>query len=507
MQLYKYLLLFSVFIYVLIILYFHTGILKVTTNHIEQHISPWDRQGVAPIRNNNKVLQVEFVNRNQTFDKTVRKENSDFIENEYEDNTNLDKSCKMSENSTQTKNCVFSANGSFYAVGNIYIFSAYYDNRNLDSVRIRLIGMRRLDRTDTIICGLKSEFYKFQSIAEEYELSENHGKLYGGWIFSCQLPSLSTIKPQNIFLSISTNENNGILDFDKATVVPVQHYSNRTLNSTTTHQSFGVCIPPIFGDLSLTRLIQFIELTRILGANQITIYNYNVSNNLEKILKHYTEKGYVELVDWKLPRDVTMNQIWYNGQLLTVQDCLHRNIGKFQLLGFTDLDEFIIPRKKYNWEEMIKSIIETISLQRKIQNIAGFSFKSAFFNPKQVPDASQQLIYLQLLKRTLLLSSLRTKVMVYPEKIFEMGIHHISKTLFQNLTVIDVPSTLGIIHHYRSCGQTYEQLYSMDCDITMKDTDILRYANELVDRYRTTILDTVNLYRPLIRHTNKNSTT
>jgi len=67
----------------------------------------------------------------------------------------------------------------------------------------------------------------------------------------------------------------------------------------------------------------------------------------------------VTLIPWILPSSVTAQSIWYNGQLLAVNDCLYRTSHAFNYVAFNDLDEFIVPHSAANWSLMIEQLMTT----------------------------------------------------------------------------------------------------------------------------------------------------
>jgi hypothetical protein len=76
-------------------------------------------------------------------------------------------------------------------------------------------------------------------------------------------------------------------------------------------------------------------------------------------------------VDWKpltLP-DIQPNfrhlfQWYYNQidayfwpqELLELNDCLYRNLYKYEYLAIFDIDEIIVPQNAYNWSQLISEI-------------------------------------------------------------------------------------------------------------------------------------------------------
>ncbi len=80
---------------------------------------------------------------------------------------------------------------------------------------------------------------------------------------------------------------------------------------------------------------------------------------------------YQGFVDWK---PLTLPNIqpnfrhlfqWYFDQiggkfwpqeLAELNDCLYRNLYKYEYLGVFDIDEIIVPKNAYNWSQMISEI-------------------------------------------------------------------------------------------------------------------------------------------------------
>lgn len=387
----------------------------------------------------------------------------------------------------------------FRKVGNVSIFSVYFDNRQSMIPNIRIIALKQFLSEENLICHFEYRGRWITIMADSYEMCENHGRFYGGWIYSCKVPNKLLQKSSmisSLYLS-STFLLNMRVKFNitaKTMIYESDHILNQGHKQPVMLQqkrNFGMCLPPLFGDVSLSLLIQFIELSKILGASHFTFYKHNISETVEKILIYYQNLGEVTVVNWTLPPEVSEREIWYHGQILAIQDCLYRNMARFEYLIFVDIDEFIIPKNEMTWIEMLNS---NINNDKMPELTAGYSFKSAFFDPKQIPDMSQQLTFLQLLHRNAVYSTLRTKLIVRPQMVFEMGIHHASKLMNMNLTVLEIEPDIAIIHHYRPCIINYEP--NMKCYRSVRDDTILKYEEVLVEQYKDIVRNTVKLFVP-----------
>ena len=54
--------------------------------------------------------------------------------------------------------------------------------------------------------------------------------------------------------------------------------------------NYSICVSPLFGSVLAKRLVEFLELTRILGAQQVFFYDFHVSSVIERVLRFYQDK-------------------------------------------------------------------------------------------------------------------------------------------------------------------------------------------------------------------------
>ncbi|GFR73396.1 UPF0392 protein F13G3.3 [Elysia marginata] len=442
-------------------------------------------------------------------------------------------------------------------------------------------------------------FTKIKVQATAYEMCENHSKKYGGWIYSCPVPSRlvnltvsPSIFPHTVTLvrtdfryvkDISTLENIQLLPLkkdlkehmfktnsggsrsgegnqrrDTATHISLLENIAENGNVANTGHSLdskdnagtrntkdcinqskdtsestkresqkpciGVCVPPMYGALPLHKLINFIELCSILGADKVFLYSHDSPEILLRYLRHYTgpNPGVLSLVRWNIPlipqklqakepdlstksatsstvSDSTADQpqqlslenvdmdeppssysdqtVWNHGQLLAVQHCLYSNMADYDWLLFMDIDEMLVPKNVSSWPELIQQNLKDMHFASDAftqDKLAGFSFQSAFFQQDFRNHVTNSIDYFQFLHRTQQTSSKRSKMLVRPRRVFELGIHHLSKPVVvseeekererdkhpkdlsrkeKDSTVYKVPPSTALIHHYRKCVQ------------------------------------------------------
>ena len=331
----------------------------------------------------------------------------------------------------------------------IYVVSSFYDNRTSPPMLRMLAAVLHGKKTELWCHFNNSNGNPDSSKLKFYEMCENHNLPYGGWILSCEIPESFAVSC-SVMVSTSPATDSSAEE-ENIVSVAIEHIIPQKQK-----ERFAVCVPPVFGNVSASKLVEFFEMMHYLGAEKIFIYVATESRSIQRVLKFYQKKNIAILLPWKLPFDdaLTMNMktkagtnkfmitsIWYKGQSLAINDCLYRSRLNFEYVLFSDLDEILIPKSNhYNW----KSVIEAI----KRDNASGYSFKSAFF------DLDRDSAFMSFNSiRTLEFSPKRNKVMVHPERVFEMGIHHVSSSVPGHVTygVYHVPESVAFIHHYREC--------------------------------------------------------
>jgi len=234
-----------------------------------------------------------------------------------------------------------------------------------------------------------------------------------------------------------------------------------------------------------------VQLTFLLGADRIAIYDFNVHDSIRRLLNHYStvrcrpdadnkQPCRVDVIPWPLAS--TMDKgIWYHGQSIAIQDCLYRHMAVSEYVLFSDIDEFVVPHGDgmFVWNDIVDRLWQPEQ--------CAFQFISAFYNPSEgSPDSDwdddvmnsprkAHLLTMTSLQRSSEFSMIRTKCLVKPYQIFEAGIHHISKPIWAHLKVNRVERNEAYLHHYRTCSGNM----GMNCKGSVEDTTMLRYQQTL----------------------------
>ncbi|KAH3727115.1 uncharacterized protein LOC127853554 [Dreissena polymorpha] len=413
-----------------------------------------------------------------------------------------------------------------------FVYSAYYDERYTDKfVRIMaLMAVNSSSRHLKVFCHFQgknaSDIIKQEAIF--YEMCENHGKQFGGFILSCKVPNhvinvctlavsmeivaingkyippLTNIQQLNVYLltfswnygSIhrgvhfglnsqklvpdqtefnlqSLNENSEILT---SSAIPSKDiHTNKIATKGSTYFQYSICIPPLFGNIDTVKLLEFIELNILLGFQHFIFYVSDLdSAEVYKLLNFYVKQNIVTIVDFKLPPIIQKSMIWYNGQLNAHNDCLYRAMSISRFVAIIDIDEYIVP---HNGEFRVTETLKELFADK---TVCGLSFQSAFYDPKFTASITDDNIEMGLTTQTsthrsTVFSKVRTKVFVESQKVFEVGIHHVSKPANEEYRVLKVNTSISFLHHYRSCVPNY----GMKCGSSVKDDSMDKYLSHL----------------------------
>ena len=366
---------------------------------------------------------------------------------------------------------------SFTYVGpQVYVYSVYWDPRQNDvdndddGVFLRIMAL--VNRTlgvarAPIYCVFKTPTgEQLPVLATYYEMCENHGAYWGGFVLSCRVPRFvygadRLTAPCHVQLSPSMYPRHEQL-FKIINTAPVVQ-----------QRDFTICVPPLFGKLPTAHVMEFMELTRLLGASHVMLYDFSVSPHVLSLVAYYESIGLATVLPWKLSEDVN-EAVWYHAQLVAAMDCLYRNMALSRLVVFADLDEYIVPYLHANWYDMIDYINSNDS--------CGFQVNSVFVDPYAQNRSSESKLESDELRtltdtwRTIRPDTVRTKCIVKPQLIFETGIHHVSRPVLARYLVQRVSYPVALLHHHRLCTMRF----GVDC-IGMVDDVVVprRYSRVL----------------------------
>ena len=286
-----------------------------------------------------------------------------------------------------------SSNGSFF------LYGAYFDDRWRGGplAMVRILAMVDRISPPPVACQLWYENVSQPITASAtyvYGWYPKWGNYVDGplqpFIITCKIPRIKGLERGRAPTSVSVVENK----CDSVT------NNLRVLNDRPAKkQRFAVCVKGLdflFEDMSV-RLVEWLELLRLLGAAKVFLYDLEVHPNISKVLDHYRRQGLVEVTKITLPgsqpnlpgfrhlylkKKLTFKR---QNELIPYNDCLYRNLYSFEYLALLDIDEIIMPLKHSNWADMMDEVLR-VSLQEKNYTRASYNFRNVYFLDDQGSD-------------------------------------------------------------------------------------------------------------------------
>lgn len=360
----------------------------------------------------------------------------------------------------------------------VLVFSVWFDHRKTQPFIRILLLLSRQKPPPSLTCKFESASKQKILTSESvfYEHNENHHRHYGGFIASCVVPQELDRIPCSVNVSITSAAEGQNVGNDISLAFPVG-FTGRLddLNE----RKYGICIPPLHGDISVDKIVEFIELTKILGASHFTFYDLAVTEKVRNVLSHYENKGLVSVLEWNLPEYIGNNDLHYHGQVLSIMDCLYRSMRDLRFVAFHDLDEFIVPLRHDNMNSLLREI-------HKDQH-CGHCFESVVFDPSTNHESTKisPLITQRIFYRTSQVIRYWTKCVVDPHRIFEQGIHHISKALEEYYDPDQVDWNIARVFHYRKCQDSGASM-QLTCSNSFEvDKTMEKFGRELLLNFRS----------------------
>ncbi len=374
---------------------------------------------------------------------------SSFREGSLQSTTNQSKSSTGSNYNVLGSPCTWMANN------RCLVCAAYYDNRTGLSITpsVTAVGYRYTRSKDMFQCHL---VYSNQSVVvvntTVNQIWDWQQELYhmAPSLFVCKLPSEEV---PNI-LSLTTMQEIAPKQLPSIIV----KYTRTQEHKSPYVRTFAMCVmSPLYNFSDAQALVEFFEMSRILGAEHFTVYTHSVTNSVSKVLNQYIREGVAEVVDWKMPILSDGHSIRYYGQLVAMHDCLYRNMHTVKYLVFNDIDEVIVPRQHNNWTQMMAEVQSAGSFL--VRNVFYFTKTEGHseanimegFNRSMIPCPTMRVPkYYQnwYRQKDAYKAKVRSKYMVRPRTIRKLHVHFVLDHL-PRYSTYNVPEEVAIVQHYR----------------------------------------------------------
>lgn len=433
--------------------------------HYRHHLEMLSRQ-----QDRDRGQSVESANRDleeRTTVKLNRVKSSSVVTNQVELTRNGGPSCPDTQEESRFRE----------VVKGTLVYSAWFDDR-LSQRYIRVLLLTSTRHPPPLYCHFESASKQKSAVssASFYQHNENHNMQFGGYIASCIIPPALDSIP--CFINISTRSTyKAKKESSDSVMLPVGFIDHQHSAEKFSRKQYGICIPPLHGEISVDRLIEFLELSQILGASLFTFYNFAASEEVGEVLNYYENKGLARVFSWNLPSYIGKYDIHYFGQTLSIMDCLFRSMNYLYFVAFNDLDEFIVPLEHNNMIALLEEIHQ--------DEHCGHCFQSVIFDPVREDLQISPLLTQRVFHRTIDATPFWTKCVVNPRRIYEQGVHHISKPIEDNYVVNEVDWRIARVFHYRKCDDSYA-LMAPECSGVEEDKTMQKYGERLKSNFEIT---------------------
>ncbi|XP_063078417.1 uncharacterized protein LOC134468424 [Engraulis encrasicolus] len=270
------------------------------------------------------------------------------------------------------------------------VVSAFKDHRRGGAIRvISILRRAELRKMYCLLCLQNTtspkpgegDFSQCASSQAAVEIHRDHFNFpYGTADILCTSPS--SIKATHVAISMHPTPVQSLK------YLPIQNQETKV----SFKYRFTVCVSNLFGDFNnALQFVQTMEVYKLIGIQRVVIYNTSCGPDVEKVLKHYSQEGMLEVVPWPIDKFLTPSKghhrgrtdgdVHYYGQTATLNECIYRYMYQSQYLLLNDIDEIIMPYEHASLGHLMDT------LQKQYATAGVFRIENPIF-PKTQFDSS-----------------------------------------------------------------------------------------------------------------------
>ena len=353
-----------------------------------------------------------------------------------------------------------------------FFLSAFYDTRVPESPEIKVLAVRPTQGSHRLLppvyCLVNNAHnHSVQPVrAQHYHLSDSSKQEHQTYIISCPVRDVIYSNPCKVRLSLDKQLTKQTL------TLPLLSLGSQ-LDQGWESSGIAVCVTPLHGALAQSRLVEFIEMTQMLGANHLYIYQYTGDSNTaysnpntDQVLAYYNHTTTVTVYPWSLP--FSHKLIAQYGQTMAMHHCLYTNMYRYRYLLVSDTSSLLIPSKLSNWTSLMDSLDDG--------NHAAFCYNTVIFPPR----VGEFTVSMSSTQRTGLVSGDTPHCVVRPERIIQIASRDTSKWSMETDYPVSIKPSVTLLHRYQKCDTMH---YKVDCSELKEDTSALRYKTTLHQAY------------------------
>ncbi|EDW00189.1 uncharacterized protein LOC6565482 [Drosophila grimshawi] len=380
-----------------------------------------------------------------------------------------------------------------------HLFGAYYDNREkiIDAPLVRVLtminhyGNRYTVKFPQSYCQLW-----FRNRVDPVIANVSDHKIIWVWggdptgkvfptLISCRVPNVEKEAPEMVSIVAQRCDNARnllrVVYEPAVNTVAMPQQKDQPMNDQDNSEKplrLMICVKALdflYKDISW-RLIEWLELMRLMGVSKVVFYDAQMHPNMTRVLNDYitSSPGFVELRPLSMGRGephtgrhfhhYAMDADYFNrilNEMIPYNDCFYRNMYKFDYIGVFDTDEVIMPLGN------ITKLSDLIKLAHKVPNYgqdasdcsawAGFCFRNVYFplypkRPKVYKNLPSFYYMLQHVERVKEYCDPLSATKCFHSTQFVIGLHnHFPIYIAYNgeCDPKSVPIEFGQLQHYR----------------------------------------------------------
>nr|XP_034180995.1 uncharacterized protein LOC117604715 [Osmia lignaria]XP_034180996.1 uncharacterized protein LOC117604715 [Osmia lignaria]XP_034180997.1 uncharacterized protein LOC117604715 [Osmia lignaria] len=393
--------------------------------------------------------------------------------------------------------------------GTFQFFGAFYDRRKLSRIgpAVRIVGMiDRIEPTVKTHCQLWYDGEREPKIVETLEYKYiwyskwgNYKQgIYQPYVIACKIPQSHWLKGPPASVSMVEKP------CDTAT-----NNLRVIYNKPERKKDFAVCVKGLdflHEDLSV-RLVEWIELITLLGADKIFFYQLQVHPNVTKILDHYQRLGKVHVTPLTLPGgqpNVPAFQHMYltkktnhkrQNELIPYNDCLYKHMYEYEYIALLDVDEVIMPVQDDTWQQLMKRVLAK-AFKIRNETRASYNVRNVYFlddllhSHGYFKDIPKYMHMLQHVYRSKNFTKPNQYIKCFhnPERVVTLHNHFPLACLGAGCTSYPIETEDAQLQHYRAdCVKSLKKTCTQYRENSVLDTTVWRYKDQLIERVTRTL--------------------
>ena len=261
---------------------------------------------------------------------------------------------------------------------------------------------------------------------------------------------------------------------------------------------FGMCVSVTYWRADPAKVVEWLELHRMMGVAEVTIYNDSISTDTLIVLRYYAETGFVDLRQAPNCMPDSGETSYFMNMSPVINDCMYRNMYRYKKVICVDFDEVIVPRIRDNYRAMIDYVDY---IQPRSHPFKSYMFRNTYF----------WLDFTPISERPKFLTTTRYLTRIHPsdygvsvkcitDPLICEGLQnhvcwHVIKGYRKGSWLIEVDPNVAMNQHYKKC----HLLTAQECQHTMaynstEDRIMMRFEKQL--EYQTAeVLIKLNLMK------------